>query len=234
VPAKLTIDVVTLFPAMFQGPLQESLIGRAREKKLLDIRLHSLRKWSDDPRHQKVDDRPFGGGAGMVIRPEPIYRALKELGAGKKKWVVYLSPQGRVLTQKRACELSKKKHLVLLCGHYEGIDERVMEWVDEEVSIGDYVLTGGELPAMVLMDAVSRFVPGVVGDPESLVQESFMDGRLDHPHYTRPRSWRSREVPGELVSGDHKKIAEWRKKEGLRQTKKKRPELLKKKFESKL
>lgn len=218
---------------MFQGPLEESLIGRAREKKLLDIRVHSLRKWSDDPRHQKVDDRPFGGGAGMVIRPEPIYRALKELGTGKrsKVWVVYLSPQGRVLTQKRACELSKKKRLILLCGHYEGIDERVMEWVDEEVSIGDYVLTGGELPAMVLTDAVARFVPGVVGDPQSLVQESFMNGRLDHPQFTRPREWRKRDVPEELLSGDHKKIAAWREKEGLRQTKSKRPELLKKNFE---
>lgn len=217
---------------MFQGPFSESLIGRAQQNKLLNIRIHSLRKWSDDPRHQKVDDRPFGGGAGMVIRPEPLYRAIKALiGAGKgskKAWVVYLSPQGRVLTQKRACEIAKKKHLVLICGHYEGIDERVMEWVDEEISVGDYVLTGGELPAMVLVDAVSRFVPGVVGDPDSLIEESFMKGQLDHPHYTRPQVWRNRETPQTLLSGDHKKIATWRKTMGQEQTKKKRPDLIKK------
>lgn len=213
---------------MFQGPFHESLIGRAQANKIIDIRIHSLRKWSDDPRHKKVDDRPFGGGAGMVISPEPVYRAIKALTKGKKKaWVVHLSPQGRVLTQKKACELAKKKNLVLVCGHYEGIDERVMDWVDEEISIGDYVLTGGELPAMVLVDALSRFVPGIVGDPESTLNESFMKDGLDHPHYTRPRVWRGKEVPGELLSGDHKKVAAWREKAGREQTKRKRPELLK-------
>jgi tRNA (guanine37-N1)-methyltransferase len=227
VPVKRTIDIVTLFPAMFQGPFQESLIGRAQAAKIIDIRIHSLRRWSDDPRHQKVDDRPFGGGAGMVIRPEPVYRAIKALTKGKKAWVVHLSPQGRVLTQKRACELAKKKHLVLLCGHYEGIDERVMGEVDEEISIGDYVLTGGELPAMVLVDTLCRFVPGVVGDPESTQNESFMNGELDHPHYTRPRLWRGKAVPEDLLSGNHARVAAWRKAQSRAQTRKKRPELLK-------
>ncbi len=212
---------------MFQGPFQESLIGRAQTNKIVDIRVHSLRRWSQDKRHQKVDDRPYGGGAGMVISPEPVYRAIKELSRNKKAWVVHMSPQGKVLTQKRACELAKKKHLVLICGHYEGIDERVMAEVDEEISIGDYVLTGGELPAMVLVDALSRFVPGVVGDPESTQNESFMNGRLDHPHYTRPREWRGKTVPDELLSGDHAKVAAWREKKSREQTKRKRPELLK-------
>ncbi len=217
---------------MFQGPFEESLLGRARQKSLIEVKVHSLRKWSDDERHQKVDDRPFGGGAGMVIQPEPLYRAIKELagtGKNRKAWVVYLSPQGRVLTQKRAGELSKKKHLVLLCGHYEGIDERVMGWIDEEISIGDYVLTGGELPAMVLADTVARLVPGVVGDPESIVNESFMNGRLDYPHYTRPRQWRGKEVPQKLLTGHHHEIAAWREQAGQEQTKRKRPELLRKK-----
>jgi len=149
----LVVDVLTLFPGMFKGPFEESLMGRAQQSKLVDVRIHNLRQWSDDERHAKVDDRPFGGGAGMVLQPEPIYRALKSLGALKKTkskpWVIYLSPQGTVLKQKLAQQLVKRRHLVLICGHYEGIDERVMAWVDEEISIGDFVLTGGELPAMV-------------------------------------------------------------------------------------
>jgi tRNA (guanine37-N1)-methyltransferase len=229
----LKIDFVTLFPAMFQGPLTESLLGRAHEKGLIQIKVHSLRQWSDDPRHQKVDDRPFGGGAGMVIRPEPLYRAIKALGGmkkAKKPWVVYLSPQGRVLNQKTAATLAKKKHLIFICGHYEGIDERVMEWVDEEVSIGDYVLTGGELPAMVVADATARLVPGVVGDPESLVNESFSDGALDYPHYTRPSVWRKRNVPAQLLSGNHAEIARWRRQTALEATKRKRPDVATKVF----
>ena len=227
---------------MFDGPLSESLIGRARRADVLKIRVHNLRDWSDDVRHKKVDDRPFGGGAGMVIRPEPVYRALKSLGAltkrkakvakgsADKPWVVFLSPQGETLTQALAEKLVKKKRLVLLCGHYEGIDERVMRYVDQEISIGDYVLTGGELPAMVLIDAMARLVPGVVGDPESVKNESFTTGILDHPHYTRPNVWRGIKVPDVLLSGNHREIEKWRKEAAVKQTKLKRPKLLKQKL----
>lgn len=215
---------------MFDGPLSESLLGRARKAGVIDIRVHNLRDWSDDVRHRKVDDRPFGGGAGMVIRPEPIYRALKALGALKKgkakPWVVYMSPQGVTLTQKLAEKLVKKDRMVLLCGHYEGIDERLMRYVDQEISIGDYVLTGGELPAMVMIDALARLVPGVVGDPESVKNESFTTGILDHPHYTRPNVWRGIKVPDALLSGNHREIEKWRKASAHRQTAKKRPALL--------
>lgn len=216
---------------MLEAPLQASLMGRAQQSGLVEIRVHDLRRWSDDKRHAKVDDRSFGGGAGMVIRPEPLYRALKDLGAlrrgASKPWVVFLSPQGRVLDQKLASSLSRKKRLLLVCGHYEGIDERVMEWVDQEVSIGDYVLTGGELPALVLSDAVVRLVPGVVGDPESIEKDSFSDGLLDYPHYTRPGLWRGRKVPEILLSGNHAAIEKWRRDQALKQTAAKRPELLK-------
>lgn len=227
----LTFDVVTLFPKMFDGMLSESLIKRAQEAGLLKIRVHDLRKWSDDPRHQKVDDRPYGGGAGMVIRPEPVYQALKALGGLKKgrskPWVVHMSPQGAKLSHKLAETLAEKKNFVLVCGHYEGIDERVLSMVDQEVSIGDYVLTGGELPAMVMIDAISRFVSGVVGDPESVKNDSFATGILDYPHYTRPSQWRGSKVPEILLSGNHREIEKWRKAEALQQTRKKRPDILK-------
>jgi len=166
----------------------------------------------------------------MVLRPEPLYKAIKAIGRRKgktKPWVIYMSPQGQVLTQNLAVKLAKKKHLLLICGHYEGIDERIMEWVDQEISIGDYVLTGGELPAMVLIDTVGRLVPGVVGEPESIKQDSFSNGLLDYPHYTRPRNWRGRNVPDELLSGHHKRIARWRSKKAQEQTKRKRPKLFK-------
>lgn len=223
---------------MFDGPLSESLLGRARKANVIDVRVHNLRDWSDDARHRKVDDRPFGGGAGMVIRAEPIYRALKALGClkkGKSKlaeepagkpWVVYLSPQGDTLTQTLTEKLVKKDRMVLLCGHYEGIDERVMRYIDQEISIGDYVLTGGELPAMVVIDALARLVPGVVGDPDSVKNESFTTGILDHPHYTRPSVWRGRKVPSELLSGNHRAIEKWRGEAARKQTAEKRPELL--------
>lgn len=214
---------------MFAGPFSESLIGKAEKAGIIKIRVHSLREWSDDPKHFKVDDRPFGGGAGMVIQPEPMYKALKALGRfkkGRRPWVVFLSPQGQVLKQKILEKLQKRRHIILLCGHYEGIDERIMEWVDQELSIGDYVLTGGELPAMVLTDALCRLVPNVVGDPESLKNESFSKPLLDYPHFTRPKIWRGREVPETLLSGNHKAINEWRQKEALKMTKKKRPDLL--------
>lgn len=226
----LAIDILTLFPAMFEGPFAASLLGRARDAGTIAIRIHDLRRWSDDERHAKVDDRPFGGGAGMVIRPEPLYRALKDLGAMKSRarpWVVFLSPQGGTLNQKMAERLAGKKRVVLVCGHYEGIDERVMEWVDQEVSIGDYVLTGGELPAMVVADAVARLVPGVVGDPSSLERDSFSSGILDYPHFTRPGEWRGRKVPAVLLSGNHAEIEKWRRQEATRRTKARRPDLLK-------
>jgi tRNA (guanine37-N1)-methyltransferase len=230
--AALILDVVTLFPRMFEGPLSESLLGRAEEAGRIQVRVHNLRQWSDDPRHSKVDDRPYGGGAGMVIRAEPIYRALKALKAtGKtrsKPWVVYLSPQGKPLNQVRCQELAKKKRIVLICGHYEGIDERAAALMDEEISIGDYVLTGGEIPALVVIDAVARLVPGVVGDPASIAEESFSNGRLDFPSYTRPPLWRGKRVPEVLLSGDHKKIKKWRDAEASRRTREKRPDLTRK------
>jgi tRNA (guanine37-N1)-methyltransferase len=228
------LDVVTLFPAMFEGPMSESLLGRARDRRVIDVRIHDLRTWSVDKRHRKVDDRPYGGGPGMVIQVEPICRALKAVQAegakvfGKKAkpHVIYLSPQGRVLTQGAAQRLAERPWLVLLCGHYEGIDERVMRWIDEEVSIGDYVLTGGELPAMVLADTVLRLVPGVVKEPASLVEESFQEGRLDYPHYTRPAVWQNQQVPSVLLSGDHAAVEKWRRKQARQATRKKRPDLL--------
>lgn len=188
---------------MFDGPMSESLLGRARDRGVLEVRIHNLRDWSADDRHRTVDDRPYGGGPGMLLQAEPIYQALsalkkdgaKNFGKKIKPHVIYLSPQGRVLTQSAAASLAKRPWIILLCGHYEGIDERIMGWVDQEISIGDYVLTGGELPAMVLADTVIRLVPGVIKDPESLVQESFQDGRLDYPHYTRPAVWKGKKVP---------------------------------------
>lgn len=227
---KVSIDILTLFPSMIEAPLRSSLMGRAQDAGLVKITVHDLRRWSDDKRHAKVDDRPFGGGAGMVIRPEPLYRAFKDLGVlrrgASKPWVVFLSPQGHVLDQKSASSLSRRKRLLLVCGHYEGIDERVMEWVDQEVSIGDYVLTGGELPALVVTDVVVRLVPGVVGDPESVEKDSFSDVLLDYPHFTRPSLWRGRAVPEILLSGNHAAIEKWRQEKALSQTRAKRPELL--------
>ena len=226
----MEIDIVTLFPGMFEGPFKESLLGRAQKAGHIQIRIHNLRRWSDDERHAKVDDRPFGGGVGMLIRPEPLYQAIKALGGmrkgPKKAWVIYLSPQGQVLKQEVAQKLLKHRHLILICGHYEGIDERVMPWVDQEISIGNFVLTGGELPAMVLVDVVTRLVPGVVGDPASLVEESFSKGLLDYPHYTRPRVWREKKVPPVLLSGNHREIEKWRRQAAARQTERKRPEIL--------
>ena len=228
--AKIRVDVITLFPRMFEGPLSESLMGRAQKAGILDLRVHDLRKWSVDPRHSKVDDRPYGGGPGMVISPEPVYRALKAIKKSakdkKKPYIVCLSPQGRVFDQRKAGLLVKKNWLILLCGHYEGLDERILGFINEEISVGDFVLTGGELPAMIIVDAVARLVPGVIGDPNSLRDESFSKGLLDYPHYTRPKKWRGMGVPDVLLSGNHRKIEEWRQNEALRQTKRKRPSLL--------
>jgi tRNA (guanine37-N1)-methyltransferase len=232
------LDIVTLFPAMFDGPMSESLLGRAGKRGIIDIRIHNLRDWSPEERHRKIDDRPYGGGPGMVIQAEPIskaLRAIKTLGAkffGKKvkPHVIYLSPQGRVLTQAHAASLSKQPWIILLCGHYEGIDERAISLLDEEVSIGDYVLTGGELPAMVLADVVARLVPGVVKEPGSLAEESFQEGRLDYPHFTRPAVWKGKRVPAVLLSGDHPAIRKWRLAQANLATRKKRPELLRQTF----
>jgi tRNA (guanine37-N1)-methyltransferase len=224
------IDIITVFPGMFQGPMTESLLGRAQKSGLIDLRIHNLRDFSPDARHHQVDDRPFGGGAGMVLQAEPVYRALRRIRASRKgkakPLVVYLSPQGHVLNQAKAQALSKRPWLVLICGHYEGIDERLMTWVDEEISIGDYVLTGGELPAMVLADAVLRWVPGVVKELESVQNDSFQKNRLDYPHYTRPALWRGQRAPAVLMSGNHAAIKAWRDQQSERVTLKKRPDLV--------
>jgi len=225
----MKIDILTIFPKTFEPILNESIIKRAQEKGSVDIAVHNIRDYSDD-KHRKVDDRPFGGGPGMVFKPQPIFEAIKKLTANGKRQkpkVILLSPQGKVLNQKLAQKLSQDKHLILICGHYEGIDERVrLKLVDEEISIGDYVLTGGELPAMVLVDTVVRLVKGVLGDEDSSKSDSFCDGLLEYPHYTRPANYKGMKVPEVLLSGDHEKIAQWRKDQSLKVTKKKRPELL--------
>ena len=207
------IDVLTLFPAMFSGPLSESILKRAQEKKLLTIELHDIRKFAEG-KHRQADDSPYGGGAGMVMMAEPIVKSIEEIGG--KPYRVYLSARGKRLTQEKVEELAQKKNLLLLCGHYEGVDQRVIDggWIDEEISIGDYVLTGGELPAMVLIDAISRHVPGVLGKEESAEEESYskkLEGKREYPHYTRPEDFRGHKVPDVLLSGNHKEIEKWRK-----------------------
>jgi len=225
----MRIDIITIFPEMFSPVLNESMVKRAQNKGRVKIYIHNLRDYSSD-KHKKVDDRPFGGGCGMLMRPEPIFKAVEALKgkSGKvKAKVILFSPQGRVLNQEMVKRLSKYKNLILICGHYEGVDERVREHLaDEEISIGDYVLTGGELPAMVLTDAIVRLIPGVLGDKNSLNFESFESNLLEYSHYTRPANFRGMKVPAILLSGDHKKIEVWRKAQALRKTKQKRPDLL--------
>ena len=221
-------DVITIFPAMVEGALTEGVIGRARNRGLVEIRVRDLRDYTDD-RHRTVDDVPYGGGPGMVMKPEPLFRAVEAIAAerGAPSAVVLMTPQGALLTQARAAELSRLERLVVICGRYEGIDERVTEsLVTDEISIGDYVVTGGELPALVLLDAVTRLVPGVVGDAESVAADSFSRGLLDHPHYTRPAEFRERRVPDVLVSGNHAEIERWRGSERVRRTWQRRPDLL--------
>lgn len=228
----LKIDILTLFPKMFVGPLSESLLGKAQARGLVEVSVRDLRDYSEDKKHRKVDDKPFGGGAGMVLQVQPIHDALQALCGDlndpeKKPHVVYLSPQGKVLDNSAALRLSAKRHLVFLCGHYEGIDERAFRWIDEEISIGNYVLTGGELPAMVLTDAVCRMVPGVVKEWESVRNDSFFgQPLLDHSHYSRPAEFLGMRVPDTLVSGDHGEIEAWRRRSALDNTLRKRPELL--------
>lgn len=220
----MRIDFVTLFPGMFSAVLGESILERAQQKGALEVGFSNPRDFSED-KHRKVDDRPYGGGAGMVMSAEPLAAAVK---SAKKRGgrVIYMSPQGRRFTQEDARRLSKERQLVLVCGRYEGVDERVMPLFDEELSIGDFVLTGGELPAMVVADAVARLLPGVLKKEDATQAESFTDGLLDFPQYTRPPVWRRKKVPEVLLSGDHKRIAEWRRGAARAATRRKRPDLL--------
>lgn len=220
----MKIDILTLFPGMFASPFNESIIKRAMEKNLISINTINIRDYAED-KHCQVDDYPYGGGAGMVLKPDVVSKAIennKSAGA----FVVYLSPQGNRLNQDIVQDLSQRQHLVLLCGHYEGVDERILSLVDEEISIGDYILTGGELPAMVLVDAVVRLIPGVLGDGDSAQEESFAGQLLEYPQYTRPTIYRQKEVPEILLSGHHERIRRWRLQQSLLRTLLKRPELL--------
>jgi tRNA (guanine37-N1)-methyltransferase len=221
----MRIDVLTLFPGYFESPLRESLLGRAVEAGLVDLRVHDLREHARD-KHRTADDAPFGGGPGMVMKPAPIFEAVESLGSGERR-LILLSPAGRRLDQAMVRSLATDPWLVLICGRYEGVDERVVTGLGaEEVSIGDFVLSGGEAAAVVLVEAVTRLVPGVVGNEESLDQESFEAGLLDHPHYTRPRDFRGMQVPDVLVSGDHARVAEWRRAAAREKTRRNRPDLL--------
>jgi len=226
----MRIDIISIFPGMFAPVLNESMIKRAQEKGKLSLVVHDLRGYSTD-KHSKVDDRPFGGGSGMVMMADPIFRAVEDIKKRTKQKntkVILLCPQGRTLTHARAKKLSRVKNLILICGHYEGVDERVRQHlVDDEVSIGDYVLTGGELPAMVLVDSVVRLLPGVLGDKNSLNFESFEGNLLEYPQYTRPANYRGMKVPLVLVCGDHTKIESWRRQQALARTTDRRPDLLK-------
>jgi tRNA (guanine37-N1)-methyltransferase len=222
----MKIDVLTLFPAMFAGPLDESIIMRARKKGLLDLQIHQLRDWTHD-RHKTVDDKPFGGGPGMLMKVEPLFEAVESLQRAETK-VILLSPSGRKFTQQIARELSQEKDLLLVTGHYEGFDERVRESLaDDELSIGDYVLTNGALPAMVVIDAVARLLPGVLGDDVSSMDESFSHGLLEYPQYTRPVEFRGMKVPEVLLNGNHAEIEKWRREQAKLRTQKNRPDLLK-------
>jgi tRNA (guanine37-N1)-methyltransferase len=225
----MRFDILTLFPDMFVSPFRESILGKAIEKELIEIRTVNIRDFASD-KHHVVDDSPYGGGQGMVMKVEPIGRAIDSVKSkDPDAWTIYLSPQGKRLSQEMARELSSRSHLLLLCGRYEGIDERARElFVDEEISIGDYVLTGGELAAMVLIDSVSRLLPGVLGSDRSAEEDSFFNSLLEYPQYTRPFSFMGSSVPEVLVSGDHAAISSWRRREALRRTSVRRPDLLSK------
>jgi len=221
----MKIDVLTLFPAMFAGPLDESIVKRARETGLLDLKIHNLRDWTHD-RHKTVDDRPFGGGPGMLLKPEPLFEAIESLKRDRTR-VILLLPAGRPFNQAIARDLAEQPDLLLVTGHYEGFDERVREKLaDDELSIGDYVLTNGALPAMVVIDAVVRLLPGALGDDASAHDESFSHGLLEYPQYTRPAEFRGMKVPDVLVSGHHAEIEKWRRDQAKARTKKRRPDLL--------
>ena len=220
----MIIDVLTLFPEMFTPVTEQSILGRAVENGILSIRLTNIRDYTLD-RHNRTDDTPFGGGAGMVMSADPLFRSLEAVAAGGKR-LLYMSPKGRLLDQSLVRELSQEQELVILCGHYEGIDQRVLDyWNPEEVTIGDYILTGGELPAMVLIDSVARMIPDVLGSSEANDEESVYSGLLEYPHYTKPREYRGLSVPDVLVSGNHKSIRLWRFAEALKLTRQRRPDL---------
>lgn len=238
----IKIDILTLFPNMFQGPFDESIIKRAADKKLVEIKIHNLRKWTKD-KHKTVDDRPYGGGLGMIIRVDVVERAISKIKLQKSQpkagrplaeKIILLTPQGQPYQQKKAQQLSKLDHLIFLCGHYEGFDERIRKLVDEEISIGDYILTGGELPAMVIVDSLVRLIPGVLEKKEAIESESFQQlttnnkqlTTLEFPQYTRPANFKGWKVPELLLSGNHKEIEKWRRSQSLKRTKRRRPDLL--------
>ena len=224
----MRIDLLTLFPDMCETVMAESIVGRARKKGALQVCCHQIRDYARD-KHHSVDDTLFGGGMGMLLLAEPIAAAFDDVleRVGRKPHTIYMSPQGKTLTQKRVCELAQEENLVILCGHYEGVDERVLDaYVDEEISIGNFVLTGGELPALMLADAVSRMIPGVLSADECFEEESHYAGLLEYPQYTRPAVWRGREVPEVLLSGHHANIRKWRREQSLLRTARKRPQLL--------
>lgn len=224
----MLIDILSLFPEYFRGPFDVSMLMRAQDKGLIEIRYTDIRDFSED-RHQKVDDRPFGGGPGMVMKPDPVVKAIRSVRK-TRSYVVYLSPQGSVLTAAKCEQLAQMDHLVLLCGHYEGIDERAIQIaVDEEISIGDYVLTNGCAAAIVVVDALSRFIPGVIGHPDAVREDSFQNGIFDAPHFTRPEVFEGLEVPAVLRGGNHAEIQKWRETEALKKTSRIRPELVKEK-----
>lgn len=228
----MKIDILTLFPEMVSNVLSESIIGRAQKNGVISINCINIRDFSTD-KHRRVDDYPYGGGKGMVMQPEPIYNAYKSIceTADEKPFVIYMSPQGKVFSQELAKDLSQKKHIIILCGHYEGVDERIIEEiVDTEISIGDFVLTGGEIPAIVVCDAVCRLAPGVLSSEECFSDESHFNGLLEYPQYTRPPEFMGRTVPEVLLSGHHANIEKWRKEQAIERTKNKRPDLIEKRF----
>jgi len=225
--AWMRFDIITLFPGMFRSAFQEGVLHRGLEKGIIEIHIHNLRDFTRD-RHKQVDDRPFGGGQGMVLKPEPLFAAVEEIRESERIPVYMLSPQGKRFEHQMAEELALQSQVILICGRYEGVDERVIQYLaTEEISIGDYVLSGGEPAAIVIVDAVARFVPGVVGKAESVERDSFREGLLDFPQYTRPREFRDMKVPDVLFSGDHKNIERWRRKKALEKTWLRRPDLLK-------
>lgn len=222
----MRFDVITIFPEIFRGVFEFGIIRRAVEAGLIEIRVHDLRDYAHD-RHRTVDDRPFGGGAGMVMKPEPLFRSVEAVTAGAQgAKTVLLSPQGRLFNQLIAEEFAREDFMVLVCGRYEGVDERVVEHLSDEVSIGDYVLSGGEIPAMVVIDAVTRLIPGALGSEQSAARESFSDGLLDHPQYTRPPEYRGMKAPDVLQSGNHQEIERWRRRKAIEKTLRRRPDLI--------
>lgn len=222
----MNIHVLSLFPEMFIGVFGSSILKKAQEKGLVNLQVSNIRDYSDN-KHKQVDDYPYGGGAGMVLKPEPVFQAVETITEGRSPRVLLMCPQGERFTQKKAEELAQEEELIILCGHYEGYDERIREYlVTDEISIGDFVLTGGELPAMTVIDAVVRLLPGVLGQEDSHIHDSFSTGLLEHPHYTRPQDFRGMKVPDVLLSGNHKKIEEWRMEQSLKRTFERRPDLL--------